>query len=153
MIIFNNPNIYVRFDNKNNLQFIFESSSEFNENEYYTYKSLNNKKISCNNIIDIQIQDYLFNNPLNDSDSYDIIKIKQINNNYLCLQINHEIDIKVNDEIGLFQSDKEEINIEKNLFIKKSVKNYLITDFKPIDISKKYKFILIKHNITLNCIY
>ena len=88
------------------------------------------------------------------SDIYEIIKMKYIpydKKDYLCIELKNIFGCNIGSEVGLFQTNQEEIEIEHSVFIKKIIGNYLLTDKKGIDFSKDYSLILMNHNITLNC--
>ena len=93
------------------------------------------------------------NNPSNKKDYYEIQKIKKINykdKEYLCFEIKDKLDIHKGTEIGLFQINKETLEIEYNCFIQDKIGNYLLTDLQDIDLNNKYSFLFMNQNITLN---
>ena len=152
--LFSNPNINILFNNTDNLLFILKSSNIFNNQEYLTYEPLLSDIILCDqNILKIQIKNYLMNNPFNKKDYYEIQKIKRINykdKEYLCFEIKDKLDIHKGTEIGLFQINKETLEIEYNCFIQDKIGNYLLTDLQDIDLNNKYSFLFMNQNITLN---
>ncbi len=150
--LFSNPNINVLFNDKDNLQFILKSKQKIGENEYYTYECLIEDKIQCENILQIRVRNYIMNDCSDKPDIYQIHKIKKIkheNKDHLCLEINDH-DLNNNDELGLFLSDNDMIRIDKSIFVTKIIKNYILTDYINLDLSKSYSCIEMNKNITIN---
>jgi len=147
--LFSNPNINILFDNKDNLLFTLKETQKFGELEYYIYETFTNNKIYCKNILNIQIRNYLMNPPLDKYDIFTIKNIKKLNyekNDYLCLDIENH-DIHIGDELGLFSGNK--IQIITSLFVKKIIKNYILTNLSEIDLTKNYSCLQMNKNITL----
>ena len=85
---------------------------------------------------------------MENNDIYKINMIKSIKHNdkdYLCLQIDDH-DINENDELGLLSDNK----IIKGLFVKKCVKNYILTNVENVDYTKKYSCLQCNKNIEIS---
>ena len=90
--------------------------------------------------------------PLTESDIYPIEKMKTIhyeNQDYLCLEINNH-DIEEDDELGLFLSDNNNIQIEKSVFVKKIIQNYILVNHLKMVSSRRYSCLQMNKNITIN---
>lgn len=145
--LFSNPNINILFNDTENLLFKLKDIIKLGPNEYYTYECVTEDKIQCNDSLKIQIRNYLMNDPLQESDLYQIKQIKRIiyeNQKYLCLQIENH-DIIEGEELGLLSDDK----IETSLFVKKVFQNYLLTNKEEIDLTKEYSCLQMNKNITI----
>lgn len=146
--LFINPNINILFNDRDNIQFILKNTKNIGNNEYYIYETINEEIIDCDKILKIQIRNYLMIDPMENTDRYEIKKIKKINhknNDYLCLEIdNHEIED--NDELGLLLNDK----IIISLSVKKCIQNYILTNISTIDPNKKYSCLQINKNISFH---
>ena len=146
--LFINPNINILFNDRDNIQFILKNTKNIGNNEYYIYETINEEIIDCDKILKIQIRNYLMIDPMENTDRYEIKKIKKINhknNDYLCLEIdNHEIED--NDELGLLLNDK----IIISLSVKKCIQNYILTNISTIDLNKKYSCLQINKNISFH---
>ena len=129
--LFSNPNINVLFNDQDNLLFSLKETKKMGETEYLTYEPLVSDSISCdNNSLPIQIRNYLMIDPLLTSDIYPIERMKPIhyeNQDYLCLEVKNH-DIEEGDELGIFVSDNNTIQIEKSVFVKKIIQNYLLVN-------------------------
>ena len=152
--LFSNPNLYVLFNDTENIVFSVKDTNEFNNKEYITYESVLPDKIKCEKTLKVQIRNYLMNNPLETSDIYEIVKRKKIkyeNEDYLCLELKDTSEFESGSEIGLFsiESDNSEINIKISLFVKKVVGKYLL--FENVFIFKSLNALTsLDHNVTLN---
>ena len=152
--LFSNPNLYVLFNDTENIVFSVKDTNEFNNKEYITYESVLPDKIKCEKTLKVQIRNYLMNNPLETSDIYEIVKRKKIkyeNEDYLCLELKDTSEFESGSEIGLFsiESDNSEINIKTSLFVKKVVGKYLL--FENVFIFKSLNALTsLDHNVTLN---
>ena len=148
--LFSNPNINILFNNQDNLLFTLKDTKKFNDLEYYTYECLTEDKIQWRDSLKIQIRNYLMIDPLPRSDIYPIERVKSIhydNQDYLCLEINNH-DIEEGDELGIFVSDNN-IQIEKSVFVKKIIQNYLLVNSIDIDSSQRYSCLQMNKNITI----
>ena len=150
--LFSNPNINVLFNDQDNLLFSLKETKKIGETEYLTYEPLLSDSITCDkNSLTIQIRNYLMIDPLTTSDIYPIERMKPIhyeNQDYLCLEVNNH-DIEEGDELGLFLSDNN-IQIEKSVFVKKIIQNYLLVNSIDIDSSQRYSCLQMNKNITIN---
>ena len=145
--LFSNPNINILFNDTENLLFKLKDKIRLGNNEYYTYECVTEDTIQCTNSLKIQIRNYLMNDPLQESDLYQIKKSKTItyeDQEYLCLQIENH-DIIEGEELGLLSDNK----IKTSLFVKKVFQNYLLTNEKEIDFTKKYNCLQMNKNITI----
>ena len=149
--LFSNPNINILFNDKDNLLFSLKETKKIGETEYLTYEPLVSDSISCDkNSLTIQIRNYLMIDPLTTSDIYPIERMKSIhydNQDYLCLEINNH-DIEEGDELGIFVSDNN-IQIEKSVFVKKIIQNYLLVNSIDVDSSQRYSCLQLNKNITI----
>ena len=148
-LIFSNPNINILFNNTDNLLFTLKETQNFGNLEYYIYETFTDTEIKSSNILNIKIKNYLMNSPIINYDIFNIDTIKKIkynNTEYLCLDIKNN-NIQIDDELGLFISDK--IDIITTLFVKTKVKNYLLTNISEIDLTKNYSCLQMNKNITL----
>ena len=148
--LFSNPNINILFNNQDNLLFTLKNKKKFNDLEYYTYECLTEDKIKWKDSLKIQIRNYLMNDPLSKSDTYQIKKIKKINHenqNYLCFEINNS-EIEIGDELGLFTKNNK-IQIETSVFVKKVIQNYILTNPINLDLLKNYYCLQMNKNITI----
>ena len=146
--LFGCPNINILFNDTENILFKLKDTIKLDKNEYYTYECVTEDTIQCNNSLQIQIRNYLLNDPLQKSDLYQIKRIKIItyeNQDYLCLQI-EDHDITEGEELGLLSEDK----IKTSLFVKKVFQNYLLTNNEEIDLSKEYNCLQMNKNITIS---
>ena len=69
------------------------------------------------------------------------------NQDYLCLEVKNH-DIEEGDELGFFVSDNT-IQIEKSVFVKKIIQNYLLVNSIDIDSSQRYSCLQMNKNITI----
>ena len=149
--LFSNPNINVLFNDQDNLLFSLKETKKMGETEYLTYEPLLSDSISCDkNSLKIQIRNYLMIDPLPRSDIYPIERMKPIhyeNQDYLCLEVKNH-DIEEGDELGFFVSDNT-IQIEKSVFVKKIIQNYLLVNSIDIDSSQRYSCLQMNKNITI----
>ena len=146
--LFGCPNINILFNDTENILFKLKDTIKLDKNEYYTYECVTEDTIQCNNSLQIQIRNYLLNDPLQKSDLYHIKRIKTItyeNKEYLCLQIEGH-DIIEGEELGLLSDDK----VKTSLFVKKVFQNYLLTNNEEIDLSKEYNCLQMNKNITIS---
>ena len=146
--LFSNPNINILFNDTENLLFKLKDTIRLGSSEYYTYECVTEDTIQCTNSLKIQIRNYLMNDPLQESDLYQVKQSKTItyeNQEYLCLQIENH-DIIEGEELGLLSDDK----IKISLFVKKIFQNYLLTNKEEIDLSKTYHFLQMNKNITIS---
>ena len=146
--LFSNHSIIVRFNETDNLQFTLKETKSYNDKEYYTYECITEDTIQCENMLNIQILNYLMLSPSDKCDIYKINMIKPIKHDskdYLCLQIDNH-DINENDELGLLSDNK----IVKSLFVKKCVQNYILTNLETIDYTKEYSCIQLNKNIEIS---
>ena len=146
--LFSNHSIIVRFNETDNLQFTLKETKSYNDKEYYTYECITEDTIQCENMLNIQILNYLMLSPSDKCDIYKINMIKPIKHDskdYLCLQIDNH-DINENDELGLLSDNK----IVKSLFVKKCVQNYILTNIETIDLTKEYSCIQLNKNIEIS---
>ena len=150
--LFSNPNINVLFNDQDNLLFSLKETKKMGETEYLTYEPLVSDSISCdNNSLTIQIRNYLMIDPLLTSDIYPIERMKPIhyeNQDYLCLEVKNH-DIEEGDELGIFVSDNNTIQIEKSVFVKKIIQNYLLVNSIDVDFSRRYSCLQMNKNITI----
>ena len=152
--LFSNPNLNVLFNDTENIMFSLKDTKTLNDKEYLIYEPILADKIQCNDILKVQIRNYLMNNPLETSDVYEIMKRKKItyeNEDYLCLELKDTSEFEPGSEVGLFsiKSDNSEINIKTSLFVKKVVGKYLL--FENVDIFKSLNALTsLDHNVTLN---
>ena len=150
--LFSNPNINVLFNDQDNLLFSLKETKKMGETEYLTYEPLVSDSISCdNNSLTIQIRNYLMIDPLLTSDIYPIERMKPIhyeNQDYLCLEVKNH-DIEEGDELGIFVSDNNTIQIEKSVFVKKIIQNYLLVNSIDVDFSRRYSCLQLNKNITI----
>ena len=152
--LFSNPNLNVLFNDTENIMFSLKDTKTLNDKEYLIYEPILADKIQCNDILKVQIRNYLMNNPLETSDIYEIVKRKKIkyeNEDYLCLELKDTSEFEPGSEVGLFsiKSDNSEINIKTSLFVKKVVGKYLL--FENVDIFKSLNALTsLDHNVTLN---
>ena len=150
--LFSNPNINILFNDRDNLLFSLKETKKIGETEYLTYEPLLSDSISCDkNSLKIQIRNYLMIDPLTETDIYQIERIKLIhyeNQDYLCLEINNH-DIEEGDELGFFVSDNNTIQIEKSVFVKKIIQNYLLVNHLKMDSSRRYSCLQMNKNITI----
>ena len=150
--LFSNPNINILFNDKDNLLFSLKETKKIGETEYLTYEPLLSDSISCDKkSLKIQIRNYLMIDPLTESDIYLIEKMKTIhyeNQDYLCLEINNH-DIEEGDELGLFLSDNNNIQIEKSVFVKKIIQNYILVNHLKMVSSRRYSCLQMNKNITV----
>ena len=152
--LFSNPNLNVLFNDTDNIMFSLKDTKALNDKEYLTYEPILADKIQCNDILKIQIRNYLMQNPLETSDVYDVIRRKKItydNENYLCLELKDTSEFEIGSEIGLFTISSEyiEIKIEETLYVKKVVGKYLLFREKRLPKSVN-ALISLDHNVTLN---
>jgi hypothetical protein len=148
--LFSNPNINILFNDTENLLFKLKDTIKLGPNEYYTYECVTEDKIQCNDSLKIQIRNYLMNDPLQESDLYQIKRIKTItyeNKKCLCLQIENH-DIIEGEELGLLGLLSDD-KIETSLFVKKVFQNYLLTNKEEIDLTKEYSCLQMNKNITI----
>ena len=150
--LFSNPNINVLFNDQDNLLFSLKETKKMGETEYLTYEPLVSDSISCDkNSLTIQIRNYLMIDPLLTSDIYPIERMKPIhyeNQDYLCLEVKNH-DIEEGDELGIFVSDNNTIQIEKSVFVKKIIQNYLLVNSIDVDSSQRYSCLQLNKNITI----
>ena len=152
--LFSNPNLNVLFNDTENIMFSLKDTKALNDKEYLTYEAILPDKIQCDKIMEIQIRNYLMQNPLETSDVYDIIRRKKItydNGNYLCLELKDTSEFEIGSEIGLFtiSSENIEIKIKETLYVKKVVGKYLLFQEKQLPKSVN-ALISLDHNVTLN---
>ena len=145
--LFSHPSIIVRFNGTDNLQFTLKETKSYNDKEYYTYECITEDTIQCENMLNIQILNYLMLSPSDKCDIYKINMIKPIKHDskdYLCFQIDNH-DIHINDELGILSENK----IVKSLVVKKCVQNYILTNLETIDLTKEYSCIQLNKNIEI----
>lgn len=150
--LFSNPTIIVQFNNSENLQFTLLETKIYNNKEYYTYECSTDDIIKCQDVLNIKILNYLMISPLDNPDVYNIKLIKKINyenKDYLCLEITKH-DIRENDELGLLEFNDKSQQIVKSLFVKKCLKNYILTDLEDIDLDKSYTCLQLNKNIEIH---
>jgi len=146
--LFSHPSIIVRFNETDNLQFTLKEIKSYNDKEYYTYECITEDTIQCENMLNIQILNYLMLSPSDKCDIYKINMIKPIKHDskdYLCFQIDNH-DIHINDELGILNDNK----IVKSLVVKKCVQNYILTNIETIDLNKEYSCIQLNKNIEIS---
>jgi len=146
--LFSQPSIIVRFNETDNLQFTLKELKSYNDKEYYTYECITEDTIQCENMLNIQILNYLMLSPSDKCDIYKINMIKPIKHDskdYLCFQIDNH-DIHINDELGILNDNK----IVKSLVVKKCVQNYILTNIETIDLNKEYSCIQLNKNIEIS---
>ena len=132
--LFSNDTIFIRFNEKENISFIYKGEKTIGEDEYYTYECLTEDSIEYKDIVTIEILNYLLMSPCTKRDNFKIDKSKIINyenNKYTCLQIKDN-DFKVNQEIGLLNDKYEYV---RSVFSKHILNDYILvekTDMKDI---------------------
>jgi hypothetical protein len=136
--LFSNDTIFLRFNEKENIAFIYKDVKTIGEDEYYTYECLTEDSIEYKDKVTIEILNYLLICPCTKKDIFKISKSKTINyenTKYTCLQLKDN-DFKVNQEIGLLNDNYEYL---RSVFVKHAFNEYILiekTDLKDMkDIS------------------
>lgn len=133
-ILFSNDTIFLRFNDSDNISFIYKEKKKLGNDEYYTYECLSDDTIESKDILSIEILNYLLMTPSTKRDIFKIKKSKNINyekDKYTCLEIKNN-DFIVDQEIGLL-NDKQELI--KSVFSKHILNDYILiekTDLKDI---------------------
>jgi len=136
--LFSNDTIFIRFNEQENISFLYKGEKTIGGDEYYTYECLTEDSIECKDIVTIEILNYLLMNPCIKKDIFKISKSKTIkyeNDKYTCLQLKDN-DFLVNQEIGLLNDKYEYL---RSIFVKHAFNEYILiekTDMKDMkDIS------------------
>jgi len=144
--LFSNDTIFLRFNDTDNLSFQYKGSKQIGNNEYYTYECETEDTIKCDQIVNIQILNYLLISPCKKRDIFKIRNNKDITyekNKYTCLEIKDN-NFSVDQEIGLLNKDKVYI---KSVFSKHILGEYILIE--RIDL-KDIKYILkMNQNISI----
>jgi len=146
--LFSNETINVRFNEQDNILFSLARTSNLGSNEYYTYECITDTAIECSGTLKIRIQNYLMMDPLSVSDRYIINKVRKVyldGSDMLCFDImNH--DIMVHDELGLYHDGE----ILETVFVKKIMKNYILTNTMDLDLHDEYTFLQMNKNVQID---
>ena len=132
--LFSNDTIFIRFNDKDNISFKLKENKIIGNDEYYTYECIIDDTIKYEDILHIEIFNYLLKAPCNKNDIFKLNKIKNIkyeNKKYTCLELKDN-NFLINQEIGLLNKNKQYIKSE---FIKNIIDNYILIeyiDFKDI---------------------
>jgi len=144
--LFSNDTIFLRFNDTDNISFHYKDNKKINNDEYYTYDCETEDTIKCDQIVNIQILNYLLISPCKKRDIFKIKNSKDITyekDKYTCLEIKDN-KFSVNQEIGLLNKDKVYI---KSVFSKHILGDYILIE--RIDL-KDIKYILkMNQNITI----
>jgi len=107
--LFSNDTIFLRFNDTDNLSFQYKGSKQIGNNEYYTYECETEDTIKCDQIVNIQILNYLLISPCKKRDIFKIRNNKDITyekNKYTCLEIKDN-NFSVDQEIGLLNKEND----------------------------------------------
>ena len=134
-ILFSNDTIFLRFNDTDNISFIYKDKKKLGNDEYYTYECLSDDIIESKDILSIEILNYLLMTPSTKKDIFKIKKSKNINyekDKYTCLEIKNNNFI-VDQEIGLL-NDKQELI--KSVFSKHILNDYILIEKTDLKDSK-----------------
>jgi hypothetical protein len=134
-ILFSNDTIFLRFNDSDNISFIYKDKKKLGNDEYYTYECLSDDIIESKDILSIEILNYLLMTPSTKKDIFKIKKSKNINyekDKYTCLEIKNNNFI-VDQEIGLL-NDKQELI--KSVFSKHILNDYILIEKTDLKDSK-----------------
>ena len=125
--LFSNDTIFIRFNDKDNISFKLKENKIIGNNEFYNYECITDDIIKYEDILHIEILNYLSMIPCNKNDIFKINKIKNIkyeNHKYTCLELKDN-KFLVNQEIGLLNKNKKYIKSE---FIKYIIDKYILIE-------------------------
>ena len=125
--LFSNDTIFLRFNEKENIAFIYKDVKTIGEDEYYTYECLTEDSIEYKDKVTIEILNYLLICPCTKKDIFKISKSKTINyenTKYTCMQLKDN-DFKVNQEIGLLNDNYEYL---RSVFVKHAFNEYILIE-------------------------
>jgi len=146
--LFSNGTINVQFNEKDNILFSLDRTSNLGSNEYYTYECITDNAIECSGTLKIRIQNYLMMDPLSVSDRYAVDKVRKVDiddSEMLCFDI-MDHDIKVDDELGLYHDGE----ILETVFVKKIMKNYILTNTMALDLNDEYTCLQMNKNVQID---
>ena len=146
--LFSNGTINVQFNEKDNILFSLDRTKTIGTNEYYTYECITDNAIECSGTLKIRIQNYLMMDPLSVSDRYAVDKVRKVDiddSEMLCFDI-MDHDIKVDDELGLYHDGE----ILETVFVKKIMKNYILTNTIALDLNDEYTCLQMNKNVQID---
>ena len=146
--LFSNETINVLFNEQDNILFSLTQTRTLGTNEYYTYECITDTAIECSGTLKIRIQNYLMMDPLSASDRYMIEKVRKVDLDgleMLCFDI-MEHDIEEDDELGLYHDGK----ILDTVFVKKIMKNYILTNTKDVNLHNEYTCLQMNKNVQID---
>ena len=140
-----NDTIFIRFNDQDNLSFVYKDKKQIGDDEYYTYECITDDTILSKDKLHIQILNYLMMSPCDKSDIFKINKIKKITyekNTYTCLEIKDH-NCKVDQELGLLKDNK----LKRTIFIKHIFDDYILIE--NIDMKDISNCLKMNQNITI----